>query len=66
MNNWDKTKHQQSLAISAHPKGYISILNAIETYSNGRQLALWWDKNKNIIHSPKPVVSNDATASNFD
>lgn len=31
MNNWDKTKHQHTLAISAHPKGYISILNAIET-----------------------------------
>lgn len=31
MNNWDKTKHQHTLAISAYPKGYISILNAIET-----------------------------------
>lgn len=28
MNNWDKTKYRHTRAISAHPKGYISILNA--------------------------------------
>lgn len=35
MNKWIKTKHRHTCAISVHPKGYISILNA----------------NKNCIHN---------------
>lgn len=41
MNNWDKTKRPHThAAISAHPKGYISILNAIETLTRNADNSL--------------------------
>lgn len=40
MNNWDKTKDPHAPAISAHPKGYISILNAFETLSRDADKSL--------------------------
>lgn len=51
MNNWDKTKRRHTPAISAHPKGYISILNAIETLTQNAGNSLLGVK-ENIIPPP--------------
>ncbi len=46
MNNWDKTKRRHTLVISACPKGYISILNAIETLTRYADISLLEGKKK--------------------
>lgn len=50
MNNWDKTKHRHTLAISAFPpKGYISIWNANETLTRNADKSLLGGEKENTL-----------------